>query len=306
MSKKKKKPSESTLAKQAIAKKYQKEYGSTPIIVSTNLESMQTGYAAVATDHIQLFKYNKDVNDVVSIAKYYFINYSTVLVDHFAIKSVFEFNGSGTPFRFIPTEQGKDIERFIENNTSIEIHKVRRKWYKKILGFRSNTKWKMVVACIIYLFILTAGISGMIDNKNENTAASTTKVVDTDTTKKDNEQQKLEEQRKQEELQKQQEEQKKQEEQRKQQELQKQQEEQKKQEEQRKQQELQKQQEEQKKQEEQKQSIQQQPNNNLPQGNYNFKSCKEAKAAGFSNITRDHPAYSSKLDRDGDGLACDK
>ncbi|SFQ54505.1 hypothetical protein SAMN04487920_10288 [Bacillus mycoides] len=224
MSKKKKKPSESTLAKQAIAKKYQKEYGSTPIIVSTNLESMQTGYAAVATDHIQLFKYNKDVNDVVSIAKYYFINYSTVLVDHFAIKSLFEFNGSGTPFRFIPTEQGKDIERFIENNTSIEIHKVHRKWYSKILGFRSNTKWKMVVACIIYLFILTAGISGMIDNKNENKAASTTKVVDTDATKKDNEQQK------QEESQKQQEEQKKQEEQRKQQELQKQQEEQKKQE----------------------------------------------------------------------------
>ncbi|WP_242237428.1 excalibur calcium-binding domain-containing protein, partial [Bacillus cereus group sp. BfR-BA-01316] len=54
------------------------------------------------------------------------------------------------------------------------------------------------------------------------------------------------------------------------------------------------------------QSVQQQPNNDLPQGNYNFKSCKEAKAAGFSNITRDHPAYSSKLDRDGDGLACDK
>ncbi|MGR5907566.1 MULTISPECIES: excalibur calcium-binding domain-containing protein [Bacillus cereus group] len=23
-------------------------------------------------------------------------------------------------------------------------------------------------------------------------------------------------------------------------------------------------------------------------------------------MTRDHPAYSSKLDRDGDGLACDK
>ncbi|MDM5188554.1 excalibur calcium-binding domain-containing protein [Bacillus sp. DX4.1] len=290
MSKKKKKPSESALAKQAIAKKYQKEYGSTPIIVSTNIEKMQTGYAAVAPDHIQLFKYNKDVNDVVSIAKYYFSDYSTVLVDYFAIKSVFEFEGLGTPFRFIPTEQGKDIERFIENNTSIEIHKVHRKWYSKILGFRSNTKWKMVVACIIYLFILTAGISGMIDNKNEKEAAPATKVVNTDAAKKDEEQQKLDEQRKQEE-------QKKQEEQRKQEELKRQQEEKKKQEEMQKQQEQQAQ---------QKQSVQQQPNNDLPQGNYNFKSCKEAKAAGFSNITKDHPAYSSKLDRDGDGLACDK
>ncbi|MEH7463371.1 thermonuclease family protein [Bacillus thuringiensis] len=51
---------------------------------------------------------------------------------------------------------------------------------------------------------------------------------------------------------------------------------------------------------------QQQPNNNLPQGEYHFSSCKEAKAAGFSNIPKGHPAYSSKLDRDGDGIACDK
>ncbi|MGG2017923.1 thermonuclease family protein [Bacillus sp. S10(2024)] len=50
----------------------------------------------------------------------------------------------------------------------------------------------------------------------------------------------------------------------------------------------------------------QQPNNNLPQGEYHFSSCKEAKAAGFSNIPKGHPAYSSKLDRDGDGMACDK
>lgn len=69
--------------------------------------------------------------------------------------------------------------------------------------------------------------------------------------------------------------------------------------------EQQKQEELQKQQAQQKQSVQQQPNNSLPQGNYNFKSCKEAKAAGFSNISRDHPAP-PKLDRDGDGIACDK
>ncbi len=67
-----------------------------------------------------------------------------------------------------------------------------------------------------------------------------------------------------------------------------------------------KKQQEQQAQPEQKQTTQQQPNNSLPQGNYNFKSCKEAKAAGFSNIPKGHPAYSSNLDRDGDGLACDK
>ncbi|MFJ8528208.1 thermonuclease family protein [Bacillus sp. NPDC094106] len=57
---------------------------------------------------------------------------------------------------------------------------------------------------------------------------------------------------------------------------------------------------------EQKQPVQQQPNENLPQESGQFKSCKEAKAAGFSNIPKGHPAYSAKLDRDGDGIACDK
>lgn len=42
------------------------------------------------------------------------------------------------------------------------------------------------------------------------------------------------------------------------------------------------------------------------QENLNFGSCADAKAAGYSHIPAGHPAYSSKLDRDGDGIACDK
>ncbi|GHG06918.1 hypothetical protein GCM10017783_19350 [Deinococcus piscis] len=37
-----------------------------------------------------------------------------------------------------------------------------------------------------------------------------------------------------------------------------------------------------------------------------FKSCKEANAAGYYNIKKGDPAYSAKLDRDGDGMACEK
>ena len=36
-----------------------------------------------------------------------------------------------------------------------------------------------------------------------------------------------------------------------------------------------------------------------------FKSCKEARAAGYSDIKKGEPGYSSKLDRDGDGIACE-
>ncbi|MFJ7837825.1 excalibur calcium-binding domain-containing protein [Lysinibacillus sphaericus] len=70
-----------------------------------------------------------------------------------------------------------------------------------------------------------------------------------------------------------------------------------------------KKQEEQKKLEEtQKQDTTQQPTTTTtaPQQSLNFSSCKEAKAAGYSNIRTGEPGYSSRLDRDGDGIACDK
>ena len=37
-----------------------------------------------------------------------------------------------------------------------------------------------------------------------------------------------------------------------------------------------------------------------------FSSCKEARAAGYSHMHRGEPGYSPHLDRDGDGIACDK
>ena len=37
-----------------------------------------------------------------------------------------------------------------------------------------------------------------------------------------------------------------------------------------------------------------------------YKNCAEAKEAGAAPILRDHPSYRKELDRDGDGIACDK
>ena len=36
-----------------------------------------------------------------------------------------------------------------------------------------------------------------------------------------------------------------------------------------------------------------------------YKNCSEAHADGAYNITEDQDGYSTKLDRDGDGLACE-
>ncbi|WP_336967253.1 hypothetical protein [Bacillus cereus] len=168
---KEKKPSESQLAKQAIANKYQ----TSPIIVEAKFSSTVRGYAAIDKDHIQLFKYNKETQNVSSVGTYNFNEYDTVTIDKFAVKAVMEFKGMNKTFVFTPTQQTNDIERLIQTNTSIQINKVERKLHNKILGFRSNTKWKMVVASAVYLFIVIAAISGFMDKKENKVASSTPK-----------------------------------------------------------------------------------------------------------------------------------
>jgi Excalibur calcium-binding domain len=37
-----------------------------------------------------------------------------------------------------------------------------------------------------------------------------------------------------------------------------------------------------------------------------FGSCKAARKAGYTHMRRGQPGYSANLDRDGDGIACDK
>ncbi|RSX57779.1 DUF4236 domain-containing protein [Bifidobacterium samirii] len=71
----------------------------------------------------------------------------------------------------------------------------------------------------------------------------------------------------------------------------------------------QREQEKQRKQQEAIQAAQQQQSQAVapqqPQQNVYFKNCSEARAAGAAPIYRGQPGYSSKLDRDGDGIACE-
>jgi hypothetical protein len=43
----------------------------------------------------------------------------------------------------------------------------------------------------------------------------------------------------------------------------------------------------------------------LSDGGHTFRSCAEARAAGYSNIPRGSYGYGPALDRDNDGIACE-
>ncbi|AUD21124.1 hypothetical protein ACS2U0_09665 [Bacillus cereus group sp. BC251] len=161
MSKKEKKPSEEMLAKQAIAKLYT----SSPIIVTC-----KDGYAAIDKEHIQLFKFISKTKEISSIAIYELKEFETVSIDHYLIKAIMLFKGIHKTFEFIPTEQTKDIEKLLQINTSIQIVKIERKWFNKVLGYRSQTKWKMIFASAIYLFFIFTAISGFSEKKTKENA----------------------------------------------------------------------------------------------------------------------------------------
>ncbi|MFY0147836.1 hypothetical protein [Bacillus cytotoxicus] len=193
---KEKKPREAELAKKSIAAQYKDKYNGTPIIISANLPKMAVGYAAVTKEHIELFTYDKTLKEAVSIGTYRFDSYASVSTDHFALKSIFEFKGTNESFTFIPTDKGKDIESLIRSNTTLEITKLDRKWYQKILGFRSGKKWKMVVACLGYLIILGT-IVNMFSGKDDSNQQKANKTVQT-TSAEEQKQQKKEEEKQQE------------------------------------------------------------------------------------------------------------
>ncbi|RWQ74682.1 excalibur calcium-binding domain-containing protein [Bacillus cereus] len=172
------------------------------------------------------------------------------------------------------------------------------------------------------LFVIFVALSGISDPSSEKTTATSTKVASNNEEPKDSEQKKeLEKKEADEKTQKQEDEKRLAEEQaRKQQEEQKrqadeqarkQQEEQKRQadEQARKQQEEQKRQADEqarKQQEEQKaQQAQTQPANGNTDSAY-YKNCAAVRAAGKAPLHKGQPGYSSHLDRDGDGIACEK
>jgi len=96
--------------------------------------------------------------------------FDTLSIDQYLIKAVMMFKSIHKTFEFIPTEQTKDIEKLLQTNTSIQIEKIKRKWFNKILGYRSQTKWKMIFASAIYLFFLFTAFSGFTEEKTKETA----------------------------------------------------------------------------------------------------------------------------------------
>jgi endonuclease YncB( thermonuclease family) len=173
---KEKKPSISQLAKEAIKKEHKFPSG-TYLIVSTKWKkALSLNYAVIDILGITIYTYdqNRDIK-LVKEAFFPWTLWNTVDVDHYFLKSEFYFKGS-EPLTFITNENGQDVEAFIKKFTNINVITIKRKWYNKIIGFRSKKKWKMITASFLYLFLLGSCANLFASNDHKELAKQKTET----------------------------------------------------------------------------------------------------------------------------------
>lgn len=173
---KEKKPSISQLAKEAIKEEHHFPSG-TYLIISTKWKKILSNYYAVI-DLAGITIYSYDQNRNIKLVKEAFFPWTlwnTVEVDHYFLKSEFHFKGS-EPLTFVANENGQDVEAFIKKFTNINVIPIQRKWYNKIIGFRSKKKWKMITASFIYLLLLGSCANLFASNDHEELAKQKTET----------------------------------------------------------------------------------------------------------------------------------
>lgn len=148
-------------------------------------EEKSTKYMVITQLGIEIYTASKKVvneeevlDKVEMVKKINWDQISSVEVDKFALGTLYQFN-SGYKLR---VETSNDLTKELQNK-EISVKILERKWYNKILGFRSRKKYKMVIACLGYLFIISAIMSGIFgEESTEKTTApkeDETKVAQT-------------------------------------------------------------------------------------------------------------------------------
>lgn len=280
-----------------------------------NKEKKKQGNFIVVDKTIWLYEYDDKKREARKIIIWPFTFLSGAIIDHYAIKSELS-----TPEgdKLVLNSGGKKFTETLDI-LKIEYSVKTRKWHQKILGFRTGKMWKKTIASLTYVFALLVLLIAIFSEDPEPVPATTSEVI-SDAVSEEN--QKAETNPTEEELKKQEEEEAKQlavEEEKKKQEAEAQRlaEEKKKQEEAARlaaeQERIRKEEEakaiaaeEERKKQEVAAQAQAEAEAQQQASNVYYKNCDAVRAAGADPIRKGEPGYSTKLDRDGDGIACDR
>ncbi|SFD34095.1 excalibur calcium-binding domain-containing protein [Bacillus sp. UNCCL81] len=258
------------------------------ILEATYHEKEKKGNFIVVDKLVWLYEYDNSGRKAKKILSWPLAKFNNSVVDYFAMKTEIV-TGEG---KLIFTNSGKD---FVSTLSSDDINFIikKRKWYQKILGFRSGKIWKKSIASVFYAFSLLI-ILTMIFGEDSNTTqvkeassektSTSTKDIDKEKQKQEEAARIAEEKRKKEEVRIAEEKRQKEEAARIA-------------EEKRKKEEAARIAEEKRQKEEEAAQA---------AADVYYPNCSAVEAAGAAPIHRGEPGYSTKLDRDRDGIACDQ
>jgi hypothetical protein len=169
-----KKESESALTTRLIREKH----GNAWSIQSASIgkKGISGEYGAFLQDKLVIYKL-MDNKQLIKVGELIWPEEKHGEVDHFALKSIFHLDGKD----FVVSPEGKNVQKFLEGEKKNTFTKVPRKFYQKILGFRSKKRWKQITAILIYLFIASF-IIGFFNGEDEtSTSVPATKNAPTET-----------------------------------------------------------------------------------------------------------------------------
>lgn len=138
-------------------KVYLNQLGIFPAFV-TEAHGVRNSFLVLTTTGFELYEFKNGSASKLSEDKWE--NWTSATVDHLFTQSVFMLKSDTRTYELKVNQKGKEVASLIKANTNIYLEEIPRKWWNKILGFRSKTKWKMAVAVVGYLVIF--GMVGSI------------------------------------------------------------------------------------------------------------------------------------------------
>ncbi|MGE1113618.1 calcium-binding protein [Priestia megaterium] len=151
------KESNEAIAKAYIENDYTNSQNKLLLVSKANYgkKSSNVCYSSVDDKGMNFYEFNNNAEqNLMLIERYEWADFSSVTIDHSITKSAFTFVGHGENRDITIEVKGKEVEHVIRNHSSMEVNVVKRPVWTKLLGYRSQTTWKMFMASIVYTLIL--------------------------------------------------------------------------------------------------------------------------------------------------------
>ncbi|TGE34254.1 hypothetical protein [Desulfosporosinus sp. Sb-LF] len=127
-------------------------------------------YASFYLEGINIYQFSS--GQVTLSQSYDWEDFTEATADFFALNTKLVLDGEHNRTTILMMDSGKKLLPHLQSYTSINVTVIDRPWWRKIIGFRSNTKWKMVIATAIYL-VLASKVVGAYNTSNVLTSSAT-------------------------------------------------------------------------------------------------------------------------------------